>query len=99
GQLVSIYYFGKGVPQNYVEMLKWLILGDLQKEDKDKTPSSLRNQYTSKMTPEQIAEAQRLANQWKPTPERVDLDLSSTLSTKTKPSWWQFWNRSPYLPH
>jgi Sel1 repeat len=83
GQLNMIYYGGDGVPKNYVEALKWLILEGTH----DDAVVSLRD----KMTPEQIAEAQRLASQWQPTPERVDLDLSSTLPTKTKPPWWQFW--------
>jgi TPR repeat protein len=53
GQLSSIYFSGYGVPQNYVEGLKWVTLQASRNKDRD----SLREIYISKMTPQQIAEA------------------------------------------
>src|ERR1700687_6296668 len=58
GQLSSIYFNGDGVPQNYVEALKWLTLQ--ASRNKEREDESLREIYISKMTPQQIAEAQRL---------------------------------------
>lgn len=84
GQLSAIYLGREGVPPNYVEALKWLTLS-AQGDD------ALRKVFTSKMTPQQIAEVQRLVSQWRPTPERDDRDHSSGLSTKNKSPWWQFW--------
>jgi hypothetical protein len=89
GQLSSIYFGGDGVPQNYVEALKWLTLQ--ASRNKDKEDDTLRQMFTSKMTTQQIAEAQRLASQWRPTPERSDRDHSSVLPAKSKSPWWQFW--------
>ena len=60
---INAYYQGKGVPKDYVLAYKWLIL------------SSTRGSIAAKwnfetlekvMTPEQIAEAKRLAQEWKP---------------------------------
>ena len=57
-----MYIYGNGVPQDYVEAHKWLNLAAAQ-----------GNEYAAKardtlpqMTPAQIAEAQRLAREWKP---------------------------------
>jgi hypothetical protein len=72
GQLSSIYFNGD-VPHNYVEALKWLTLANSENKD-DKDAISLRNAYISKMTPEQIAEADQQASQWRPKPERDDRD-------------------------
>jgi hypothetical protein len=41
----------------------WLNLAGVQLGDVGK----LRDELTAKMTPEQVAEAQRLAREWKPT--------------------------------
>jgi hypothetical protein len=91
--LSSILYFGEGVPHNYVEALKWTTL--LISRNNDKSYASLRDGLASKMTPEQIADAQRLASQWRPMPERDNRERSSTpkppQSITPKPPWWQFW--------
>jgi hypothetical protein len=58
-------------------------------DTKDSEDSSLREFYISKMTPQQIAEAERLASQWRPTREKRN--QSSGLPTKDASPWWQFW--------
>jgi len=65
-----MYDEGHGVPQDYVQALKWFNLaasrfsaseaGDRDKAVKD------RDLVASRMTPAQIAEAQKLAREWKP---------------------------------
>ena len=57
------YYFGQGVPQDYVEAHKWLNLSAAAGGTK---AGELRDLVAEKMTPEQVAEAQRLAREWKP---------------------------------
>lgn len=61
--LGAMYADGRGVPQDYVEAHKWFnILAAVGFEQVIET----RNRLAKKMTPEQIAEAQRLAREWKP---------------------------------
>jgi TPR repeat protein len=68
--LAFMYTEGWGVPQNYVIAHMWYNLAAAT-EDSSK-PLSLRNaakgrvMVAAKMTPAQIAEAQRLAREWKP---------------------------------
>lgn len=66
--LGEIFYHGLGVPQDYVQAHKWYDLAaansttkfhDLAVKDRDLV--------AGKMTAAQIAEAQRLAREWKPT--------------------------------
>ncbi len=56
-KLSGLYYFGKGVAQDYVQAHMWANLAAAQNQE-------LRNALAKKMTPEQIAEAQRLAREW-----------------------------------
>jgi tetratricopeptide (TPR) repeat protein len=67
-----MYYNGQGVPKDYVLAHMWLSLAA------SKYPASAKNlndavQFQelvdSKMTPEQVAEARRLAREWKPKKE------------------------------
>ena len=58
-----IYTVGSGVPQDYVLAHVWLNLAASQG---DKAATSLRELVAAKMTPAQIAEAQKLAGEWKP---------------------------------
>ena len=65
-----MYLKGQGVPQNYVLAHMWFNLAASQtpaskKADRDSAVSH-RDSVESKMTPEQIAEAQKLARDWKP---------------------------------
>ena len=65
GQLFlgMMYYEGDGVPQDFVLAHMWLNLAAAQGESNAK---KLRDLLAKKMTPAQIAEAQRLAREWKP---------------------------------
>ena len=76
-----MYELGDGLPQNYVLAHMWFNLAaahghadfadygnmaDIMYEA-TKSNADMRDELAKKMTPEQIAEAQRLARQWKPT--------------------------------
>ena len=55
-----LYEYGEAVPQDYVQAHKWF----------DLAGSGLyRDTLAAKMTPAQIAEAQKLASEWKPKPK------------------------------
>ena len=59
-----MYRDGQGVPQDYVRAHMWFNLA-ATKGDKDAVKN--RDIAAAKMTPAQIAEAQKLAREWKPT--------------------------------
>jgi TPR repeat protein len=68
GFLGGAYFAGLGVPQDYVLAHMWLNLA-VAKGDEDSFKSGLlkfRNLVARRMTPIEIAEAQRLAREWKP---------------------------------
>ena len=58
------YYSGYGVTQDYAEAHKWLNLAAAAGHP---TAGEGRDIAAKEMTPEQVAEAQRLAREWKPT--------------------------------
>ena len=62
------YVSGEGVPQDYVQAHKWYNLAAARYTEVEKRGNAVKNRDTvaAKMTPEQIAEAQRLASEWKP---------------------------------
>ena len=65
-----MYNNGQGVPQDYVQAHKWSNLAAArfaasETERRDKAVK-LRDLVAAKMTPAQIAEAQKLAREWKP---------------------------------
>jgi hypothetical protein len=62
-----MYGGGKGVPQDNVQAYMWFDLSAryLEGVERDRTVQ-IRDIIASKMTPDQIAEAQRLAREWKP---------------------------------
>ncbi|MGH6804866.1 MAG: tetratricopeptide repeat protein [Methyloceanibacter sp.] len=63
------YALGKGVPQDYVLAHMWFNLGASASEGKLRDDHvARRDELEGLMTPEQIAEAQRLAREWKPKP-------------------------------
>jgi len=64
-----MYAAGQGVPQDYVQAHKWLNLTASGEKTPEKATEN-RNIVAAKMTPAQIAEAQKLAREWKPKPER-----------------------------
>ena len=53
-----MYTTGQGVPQDYVQAYKWFTLAGAAEN---------RDRAAAMMTPAQIAEAERLAREWKPT--------------------------------
>jgi uncharacterized protein len=61
--LGAMYYNGEGVPQDYVAAHMWFNLAAVSG---DKKATSNRNKVSARMTPAQIAEAQKLAREWKP---------------------------------
>ena len=64
-----MYDNGRGVPQDYVQAHKWFNLAAASLTGEDgKKASKNRDIVAAKMTPAQIAEAQRLAREWRPTP-------------------------------
>jgi len=57
------YAFGEGVPQDFVQAYMWF---NLAAAKGSKPAQTLRDEMAEKMTPPQIAEAQRLSREWKP---------------------------------
>jgi TPR repeat protein len=58
-----MYEKSRGVAQDYVQAHMWYNLAAAKGE---KRARKLRDSLAERMTPEQIAEAQRLAREWKP---------------------------------
>jgi TPR repeat protein len=58
-----LYEKGRGVPQDYVRAHMWY---NLAAANGDKAGAEFRDDLARKMTPAQIAEAQKLAREWKP---------------------------------
>jgi TPR repeat protein len=65
--LAGMYYKGKGVKQDFIIAYMWVSLAAAQG---DREAIENRAFIASKMTPAQLAEGQRLAREWKPTPSR-----------------------------
>lgn len=63
-----MYLDGQGVPQDYIQAHMWLNLAASQLSDKDGRGGAVqaRDFVASKMTAANIAQAQRLAREWKP---------------------------------
>ena len=59
---------GLGVPQDYALALMWFNLASSPATNADLRQMAVQNrdQVAAKMTPDQIAEAQRMASEWKP---------------------------------
>ncbi len=60
--LGRMYAKGRGVPKDHVQAHMWLSLAAAQG---DKRAPKHRDRLAKKMTPAQVAEAQRLAREWK----------------------------------
>jgi TPR repeat protein len=72
--LALMYLKGHGVPQDYVQAHLWLDLAASrylanEQASRDRAINA-RDFVAARMTPAQIAEAQKLASEWKPKPER-----------------------------
>ena len=68
------YRDGRGVPRDYVQAHMWFSLAASRSpldEDRDLAVQG-RDAVAASMTPAQIAEAQRLAREWKPLREQAD---------------------------
>ena len=63
-RLGQMYERGEGVPQDYVRAYVWYSLGSANEGVEAGT--RLRDAVAKKMDPDQIAEAQKLAREWKP---------------------------------
>ena len=64
-----MYDDGQGVPQDYVQAHKWFNLSATRsKGDLRKKTVRNRNAIEKKMSPVQVAEAQKLAREWEPKP-------------------------------
>jgi uncharacterized protein len=63
-----MYRDGQGIPQDYVQALMWFNLAASEQA----TAVQGRDLAASKMTPAQIAEAQRLAREWKPKSQQTN---------------------------
>ena len=66
-RLGYMYANGEGVPQDHVQAHKWLTLATITFTDKSKRDQAIkvRTSVAAQMTPAQIAEAQKLAREWK----------------------------------
>jgi TPR repeat protein len=68
--LAILFRFGKGVAQDYVEAYKWFYLAASHTTGSDQESIlELRESTAARMTAEQLAEASRLAREWKPKPK------------------------------
>jgi len=72
--LATYYTLGSGVPRDYVQAFMWfeLAAARFSPSQKERKQFALENRdyLATSMTPEQIAEARRLASEWKPRPEK-----------------------------
>ena len=60
-----MYANGEGVPQDDVQAHMWLNLAASRTTGEDREDAaSARDRARARMTPEQVAEAQRLAREW-----------------------------------
>ncbi len=63
-----LFNFGKGVQRDYAEAFLWYERAALHAQAGDRgTIVEMRDAIAENLTPRQIAEAQRLAREWKPT--------------------------------
>lgn len=69
-----IHSEGLGVKKDYIEAYMWLTLSVAGSKDKQspffQKAADLRDSVAKKMNPQQIAEAQRRAKEWKPKKEK-----------------------------
>jgi hypothetical protein len=66
-----MYAHGEGVPQDYVQAHMWVSLAASRASGDDQRKFAHERDFLAeKMTPQQVAEAQRLAREWKPKTSR-----------------------------
>jgi uncharacterized protein len=62
-----MYYNGEGVPQNYLEAEVWLSLSASRSIGREQQQrAGIRDMVAGKLSPQQLAEAQRRGKEWKP---------------------------------
>jgi uncharacterized protein len=83
-QFANCCYFGRGVPVDYVEAYKWYNLAAAQGVDDEANQN--REIISRKMTPEQIAEAQRRSAEFVPKKEKPGSNPANS-APSTKPSF------------
>ena len=62
-QLGNMYRLGKGVPQNYILAYMWF---SISAKGGNSNAKGLKRGVASKMSPAEIAEAKRMAGEWRP---------------------------------
>ena len=62
-KLGRMYERGQGIPQDFIQAQKWYTLSSAHGEQR---AAEARDALAKQMTPVQIAEAERLAREWKP---------------------------------
>jgi TPR repeat protein len=66
-----LYGFGKGIPADLVQALMWYELATEHTTGGDRdTIAEMRDDLAARMTPQQVAEARKLAHDWKPEAKR-----------------------------
>jgi len=75
------YQKGEGVPKDYVQAYKWFALSAAQDDQRSADIKVSLATVESNLTKEQIAEAQRLASEFKPS--KADVPLTTILATPT----------------
>lgn len=65
-----MYVIGQGVPEDYVQAYKWWSLAAMQG---NQTATGNRDRLRTMMSPDQIAEGERLIQEFKPTNNKTDL--------------------------
>ena len=69
-RLGNMYANSEGVPRDYVEAHKWFNLSAAQSSGEARESSMMaRDTVAGRLTAEQVADAQRRALEWEPTPE------------------------------
>jgi TPR repeat protein len=61
-----MYNSGEGVPQDYVIAYMWLTLATASGDEVAAGAAVVRERLAKRMSPEQVAEADKLAREWKP---------------------------------
>ncbi len=76
--LGNLYCDGHGTPQDYVEAYKWFLLADVDKlaDADNKDVAEAKEELSAKMTPAQIAEAEKRAKEFVAKKEKVS-DVNS----------------------
>jgi TPR repeat protein len=69
--LAILFNFGKGVERDYAQAYMWYERAAMHAQSGNRdTIIEMRDAMAGKLTPQQIAEAQRLARDWKPAPKQ-----------------------------